>query len=80
MIEEEEAARIQAAAEELGQLVSETGRAARIFGATPPVRKVMHTALNEDDGVDNASAGFGMFRHVVLRPQAGQIEPAGEEE
>ncbi len=80
MIDEKEAADLQNAATELAELVKNTGRTARLFGVTPPVRKIMHTELNNDEGVKNTSEGFGMFRHLLLRPVKEQREEPPAEE
>ena len=79
MIDEKEAADLQNAAQELAELIAKTGRTARLFGVTPPVRKIMHTELNEDDRVKNSSEGYGMFRHLLLRPAELQKAAPAEE-
>ena len=66
MIEGKEATEVEEAARDLANFVSETGRSVRVFGAIPPVRKIMHTTVNEDDTIQNQSSGFGMFRHLVF--------------
>ena len=80
MIDEKEAADLQNAAKELAELVKSTGRTARVFGVTPPVRKIMHTELNNDERVKNTSEGFGMFRHLLLHPVKEQRQEAPKEE
>jgi len=66
MFEEKEATQVENAARNLANYVNETGRSVRVFGAIPPVRKIMHTAVNDDEGINNQSSGFGMFRHLVF--------------
>jgi len=66
MIEEKEAEQVGNAARNLANYVNETGRSVRVFGAPPPVRKIMHTVVNDDEGINNQSSGFGMFRHIVF--------------
>ena len=76
MIEEKEAAQVEEAAKALAGYVSETGRSVRVFGATPPVRKIMHTAVNDQGEIDNQSSGFGMFRHLVFNQSVNSAETA----
>ena len=71
MIDEEQSKNLEKAAERLAEFVENTGRKVRVLGAAPPTRKIMHTALNDRDSVDNTSHGFGIFRHLM-------VEPAGE--
>lgn len=80
MIEEKEAAQVEEAAKNLAGYVSDTGRSVRVFGATPPVRKIMHTAVNDDTGINNQSSGFGMFRHIVFDQSSNEppVEAAAE--
>ncbi len=59
----------EGAARRLAEFVAQTGRSARVLGVSPPERKVMHTALNDAEQVDNTSEGFGLFRHVKLEPK-----------
>jgi len=66
MFEEKEAAQVENAARNLANYVNITGRSVRVFGAIPPVRKIMHTVVNDDEGINNQSSGFGMFRHIVF--------------
>ena len=80
MIEEKEAAKVESAAKSLAGYVTQTGRAVRVFGAIPPVRKIMHTVVNDDEGIDNQSSGFGMFRHLVFNQSAPTEAPATETE
>ena len=68
------------AARELAGYVAKTGRSVRVLGVSPPERKVMHTALNDADDVDNTSEGFGVFRHVKLTPKAEELTPEVSEE
>ena len=77
MIEEEQSNNLEKAAESLAQYVEKTGRKVRVLGASPPVRKIMHTSLNERESVDNTSHGFGIFRHILVQPAT---EKAPEEE
>ena len=80
MIEEEQSKNLESAAERLAEYVENTGRKVRILGATPPVRKIMHTALNERESVENISHGFGIFRHLMIQPAGEKTEVAAPPE
>ena len=80
MIEEEQSKNLESAAERLAEYVENTGRKVRILGATPPVRKIMHTALNERESVENISHGFGIFRHLMIQPAREKTEDAAPPE
>jgi len=68
------------AARDLAGYVAKTGRSVRVLGVSPPERKVMHTALNDTDDVENTSEGFGLFRHVKLTPKSEEAAPQDSEE
>ncbi|MBR58630.1 MAG: hypothetical protein CMH54_11510 [Myxococcales bacterium] len=79
MIDETTQANLEKAAQRIARYVDETGRSVRVLGVHPGQRKVMHTELNEIDSVDNTSAGFGVFRHLVLTPHSEVAEEPVEE-
>jgi predicted RNA-binding protein Jag len=79
MIDEEQCKSLEEAANRLAEYVEQTGRKVRVLGAAPPTRKVMHTALNDRDSVENTSEGFGMFRHLIVQPVGEKIEEEAPE-
>ena len=79
MIEETAKNNLEKAAQRIARYVDETGRSVRVLGVHPGQRKIMHTELNELNSVDNQSAGFGVFRHLVLTPQSESVDAPADE-
>jgi spoIIIJ-associated protein len=51
---------------EIAMRVSRTGRAETLEPMNPFLRKMVHTAVAEVDGVDSSSEGEGAERRVVI--------------
>jgi spoIIIJ-associated protein len=58
--------RLSARVREIAMRVSRTGRAETLEPMNPFLRKMVHTAVAEVDGVDSSSEGEGAERRVVI--------------
>ena len=54
------------------QIVKRTGRSKLLEPMNPFERRLVHTALNDVDGIDTKSEGEGLYKQVRIIPRSDQ--------
>jgi spoIIIJ-associated protein len=66
---EKEEDRLTRMAETAADRAKETGQAQQLYNLTPSQRRIVHTTLSEDKGVETLSEGEGDERYLVVKPK-----------
>ena len=66
-------------ANRIASQVLRTGRSRRLEPMNPYERRIIHTAVQDIDGVVSSSVGEGQARRVIIYPENGEMKSSFED-